>query len=75
MTPAADAVLFDGTLYPVKEFDGYRFAPASLAEVLLDIDGGFVSPAAERLDATIAYYFDNPEFDASTPEQLFQKFP
>lgn len=70
----SDRILFGGALYPVKEWDGYRFAPESLLEAMTDSDGLFTSTQGELVDESIAYYFPDDPFNRMTPQELSQQF-
>ena len=67
---------FNGIKYPYKDSGkGYRFSVESLSEVLMTPDqDDFVSDEAEKIDSTIAYFFEDEEFAKMTAEELYREF-
>ena len=64
---------YDGKRFPLKEHNGYRFAPDSLA-IWITNESGDIYSSAEQLDREIAYYFPDNDFNSMTAEQLFDEY-
>ena len=63
---------FNGVTYPIKEYNGYIFATENLFNDLTDTSGELVSEKAEETDNLIAFYYEEEEFNTSTPKELFE---
>lgn len=66
-------ITFNGKKYPYKEYNGYRFSVESFAKVLLPNDEDFVSDEAEEIVSTIAYFFEDEEFETMTAKELYKE--
>ena len=69
------SILHNGKQYDIKWYQGYFFSTNRLSDDIMDNDTGLPnSDVAEKIDNTIAYYFDEPDFYGKDGKELYKQY-
>lgn len=65
-----DTISYNGLLYPIKEFNGYKFSVDELEIAMFPL----VTEEEEGIDSSVCYYYTIEEFLSKTSEEMYNEF-